>query len=366
MRPSLCTERNNNNNNNNNTNTITRTTVYDTKAGGFITSVTTESSSESDQQPSDLEEEDGEEDDYEVEKDDPEKLILTQDTYNTLGKGGKKTVSFVTSKADSQRKMLDNALQSCESKLMLKLFSFMKYSLGGLVTSCPQFVSKIEVVNRQGKLVKLRQREGERGSSARTEKVEARRGGLTEESPYHVMTNSQYVTAVNFNKRQTDGSSKISSTSTGGDSLVTSSLLKFTSHKLPEQEIGKLGHHSVILEDDQDHHRPYGLSSSKHRRTEEMLSSSVVDSNDELTNLYKTISRKQILSKVQGGEPQAPAAHSRPLAKILNMLHGVNNSENMYTSIAEDSVYQSLPTQTSSGGRSRYGGWLVVTSIVFR
>ena len=219
------------------------------------------------------------------------------------------------------------------------------------MSSCPQFVSKIEVVNRQGKLVKLRQREGERGSSARREKVEERRGGLTEESPYHVMTNSQYVTAVNFNKRQTDGSSRISSTSTGGDSLVTSSLLKFTSHKLPEQEKGKLGHHSVILEDDQDHHRHYGLSSSKHRRTEEMMSSSVVDSNDELTNLYKTISRKQILSKVQGGEPQAPAAHSRPLAKILNMLHGVNNSENMYTSIAEDSVYQSLPTQTSGGGR---------------
>ena len=171
---------------------------------------------------------------------------------------------------------------------------------------------------------------------------------MTEESPYHVMTNSQYVTAVNFNKKQTDGSSKISTASTGRDSLVTSSLLKFTSHKLGEEEKGKLSGHSAILEDD---HRPYGLNSSKHRRTEELFSSSVVDSNDELTNLYKTISRKQILSKVQSGEPQV-AAHSRPLAKILNMLHGVQNTENMYTSIAEDSVYQSLPTQTSSGGRS--------------
>ena len=118
MRPSISTERNNNNNNNNNT--ITRTTVYDTKTGGFITSVTTESSSESD--PSELEEEeDGEEDDYEVEKDDPEKLILTQDTYNTLRKPGKKTVSFLTSKADSRKNMLDNALQSCESRLMLMI-----------------------------------------------------------------------------------------------------------------------------------------------------------------------------------------------------------------------------------------------------
>ena len=222
------------------------------------------------------------------------------------------------------------------------------------MSSSPKFVSKIEVVNRQGKLVKLRQREGERESSARREKVEVR-GGLTEESPYHVMTNSQYVTAVNFNKKPSDGSSKISSSSTGGDSLVTSSLLKFTSHKLGEEEKAKLSHHSAILEDDQDDPRPYGLSSSssRHRRTEELFSSSVVESNDELTNLYKTISRKQILSKVQGGEaqPQAPA-HTRPLAKILHMLHGVPNTENMYTSIAEDSVYQSLPTQTSTGGRS--------------
>ena len=226
--------------------------------------------------------------------------------------------------------------------------------------SCsPQYVSKIEVVNRTGKLVRLRQREVAASSaSARREKVEEVEGGVSEESPYHVMTNSQYVTAINFSKKQSDGSSKISTTSTGGDSLVTSSLLKFTSHKLPEEEKGKLRGHSAILEDDEDQLRPYGLNSSKHRRTEEMFSSSVVDSNDELTNLYKTISRKQILSKVQGGEPQA-AAHSRPLAKILNMLHGVNNSENMYTSIAEDSVYQSLPTQTSSGGRSSMKvGWL--------
>ena len=45
------------------------------------------------------------------------------------------------------------------------------------MSSSPKFVSKIEVVNRQGKLVKLRQREGERESSGRREKVE-----VTEES----------------------------------------------------------------------------------------------------------------------------------------------------------------------------------------
>ena len=96
--------------------------MYDTKTGGFITSVTTESSSDTDQHDSEVEseEEDGEEDESELEREkaEPEKLILTQDTYNSLGKTGKKTVSFVPSKEDSRKKMLDNALQSCEWKLL--------------------------------------------------------------------------------------------------------------------------------------------------------------------------------------------------------------------------------------------------------
>ena len=51
-------------------------------------------------------------------------------------------------------------------------------------------------------------------------------------------------------------------------------------------------------------------------------------------------------------ENAAPPPSSRPLAKILSMLHSVPNNENMYTSIAEDSVYQSLPTQTSNENKS--------------
>ena len=95
--------------------------MYDTKTGGFITSVTTESSSDTDDSELEEEDEDGEEDDSELEREkaDPEKLILTQDTYNSLGKSGKKTVSFVTSKEDGRKKMLDNAVQSCEWKLLL-------------------------------------------------------------------------------------------------------------------------------------------------------------------------------------------------------------------------------------------------------
>ena len=206
----------------------------------------------------------------------------------------------------------------------------------------PDYVKPIEVVNRQGRLTKLGQVESEVECKVEREV----------EPPYHVMTNSQYVTSVAFNKKISDGSSKISAGSTR-DSLVTSSLLKFTSHKLEDEEKGKLS--GYILDDEQDNER------AKHRRTDELFnSSSVVDSNDELTNLYKTISRKQILSKVQSGaysqhrpDPHRPhlPPQSRPLAKILNMLHSVNTNENMYTSIPEDSVYQSLPTQTSGEGR---------------
>ena len=218
-------------------------------------------------------------------------------------------------------------------------------NVAGAIVSCsPDYVRSIEVVNRQGRLTRLRPRETEEASEVTV---------VSEvESPYHVMTNSQYVSNVTFNKKISDGSSKISAASTR-DSLVTSSLLKFTSHKLEEEEKGQLS--GYILDDGEDHER------AKHLRTEALFNSSTVDSNDELTNLYKTISRKKILSKVQSGvfshhkpEPHRPqlTPNTRPLAKILNMLHSVNTNENMYTSIAEDSVYQSLPTQTSGEGRS--------------
>ena len=232
---------------------------------------------------------------------------------------------------------------------------------GAIVSCSPDYVKTIEVVNRRGTLTQLRKLEttvvGEVHEKEKSGEVTVREP----ESAYHVMTNSQYVTNVSFNKKTSDGSSKLSTTSTTGDSLVTSSLLKFTSNKFEDEEKGQLS--GYILDDN------HGAERAKHRRTEEMFNSSVVDSNDELTNLYKTISRKQILSKVQSGnfghhkleqqqqslrqqqqQHQAPP-HARPLAKILNMLHSVNNTENMYTSIAEDSVYQSLPPQTSAEGK---------------
>ena len=82
--------------------------MYDSRTGGFITSVTT---SDTDQN-TDFEDEDEDAgDDCEVERGDAEKLILSQDTYNTLSKVGKKTVSFVNSKEDIMR---EDILHSCK------------------------------------------------------------------------------------------------------------------------------------------------------------------------------------------------------------------------------------------------------------
>ena len=86
--------------------------MYDTKAGGFITSVTTEPQ-DTDQDNSDANEEDDEEkEDPELEKGNAEKLILTQDTYNTLNRTGKKKVSFDNSQETEKMK---DFVQSCES-----------------------------------------------------------------------------------------------------------------------------------------------------------------------------------------------------------------------------------------------------------
>ena len=58
--------------------------------------------------------------------------------------------------------------------------------------------------------------------------------------------------------------------------------------------------------------QPVGSSGSA--ESGQILPSAILDTNDELTNLYKTISRKQILSKVQcssfsGSHPHHPHPH---------------------------------------------------------
>ena len=57
----------------------------------------------------------------------------------------------------------------------------------------------------------------------------------------------------------------------------------------------------------------------------------------------------------------------RPLAKILSLLHSVpgregqaGTQENTYTSIAEDSVYQSLPPQPAAEPGDKTGHILII------
>ena len=108
----------------NKTPTITRTTVYDSKAGGFITSVTTETE-DSEQDHS---EPGHDEEDCQLERGDAEKLILSQETYNTLTKVGKKTVSFL-SREEPQEKMKGKHIPSCESSSLLELLIIIFYEL---------------------------------------------------------------------------------------------------------------------------------------------------------------------------------------------------------------------------------------------
>jgi len=353
---------------NNDTNTITRTTTYDGKTGGFVTSVSTKISDR------DITIEDiaATDDNSEADNDDlDEKLILSHKTYNTLNKREKKAVKFTNSGTKASGKM------------------YTKTSDSGLVSYSPDYVQSIEVVNKKGGLVKLGQ-----SDNATNEHDDAKSSNDDSSDDYHVMTNAKYVANISFNK------SNDRKTSNSGDSLVTNSLLGFTApavssgrKRRDDEEKAQLsgyildeGSHQNSFEPRSNHYQHQKREQNYHSNhkpgNNEIFPGSILENNDELTNLYKTISRKQILSKVQCSSfnmnnSQLPRSSlpssSRPLAKILSMLHSVpqtnnmnssnsmnnlnnnNNNENMYTSIAEDSVYQSLPptqSQTSSNNKS--------------
>ena len=85
-----------------------RTTTYDRRSGGFVTSVSTEDVNNDD--------DDDENDNEEQKSNDAEKLILSQDTYNTLTRStNKKTVSFYNASSSMKRKMSSSDTQSKES-----------------------------------------------------------------------------------------------------------------------------------------------------------------------------------------------------------------------------------------------------------
>jgi len=321
-------------------NTITRTTTYDSKSGGFVTSVSTDKNTHDDDDNC----ENSENQRHEL-GEDGEKLVLTQDTYNTLKRSEKKTVSFKSNNNTMKRKMSSDDLKS------------------GLVYRSPEFVKSIKIVNKHGRLIKLEQKD-------KTTKEDSSDDSITndndvavvnhdDENKYHVMTNSNYVANISFSKDSSDRKTS------NADSLVTNSLLVLTAPRFRKEEDEKAKLSGYILDENSNENSfdQQQDSSSSKNGSSQIFPSAILDTNDELTNLYKTISRKQILSKVQHSsfnlnttdnmrENAAPPPSSRPLAKILSMLHSVPNNENMYTSIAEDSVYQSLPTQTSNENKS--------------
>ena len=79
-------------------NVIVRTTTYDGRSGGFVTSVSTENISSVASEEAEQEQEVG---------GDTERLVLSHHTYNTLNKTqpGKKTVSFHHMNPSIKRKM---------------------------------------------------------------------------------------------------------------------------------------------------------------------------------------------------------------------------------------------------------------------
>ena len=84
-----------------------RTTTYDRRSGGFITSVSTEDVNNDDDDEND------ENSNKEQRSHDDEKLILSKDTYNTLTRSSnKKTVSFYNASNSMKQKMSSFDTQS--------------------------------------------------------------------------------------------------------------------------------------------------------------------------------------------------------------------------------------------------------------
>ena len=92
---------------------------------------------------------------------------------------------------------------------------------------------------------------------------------------------------------------------------MTSSLLNFTNPKSKYEDEEKTGLSGYILDENSNENSFDTTTRTAQKRVRnEIFPTAILDSNDELTNLYKTISRKQILSKVQcspyGGHPTPP------------------------------------------------------------
>ena len=234
--------------------------------------------------------------------------------------------------------------------------------LAGLVFKRSDYVNSIQIVNNRGKLVKLESIKSEttnKETSVKDVSDDDNQQHDDNDKQYHIVKNNKFVSDISFTTEDKPGQ---------GSSYSSRVNPNFTSPRPDEDEKARLS--GYILDENSNTENSFDYRSNEGRQTKkkyrnEIFPTAILDSNDELTNLYKTISRKQILSKVQcssfpadPGHRSAPVssvsggAEQRPLARILNMLHSAHTNENMYTSIHEDSVYQSLQTTATNNDKS--------------
>jgi hypothetical protein len=232
---------------------------------------------------------------------------------------------------------------------------------GGLVTQARHFVTSIAVVSRQGSLLSLTSSDsGPPGpAEARNPRVAA---AGPRASPL-LAANAGFVTSVQFGslslERGRAGPSR-RGPRPALDSLVTGSLLSLTRPREAARRPGPGKLSSYVLEE-REEPRP-GVERDEFDTNQ--LSATVLDKGEELTSLYRTISRKRLLRQYKdfpappcpeegwGPEPGDPGrrrrredearAGARPLARILDRLHSLQTAENTYVSLTSDSLYTSL------------------------
>jgi len=353
-------------------NFITKTTVYDPQTGGFITSVSTDTSDHA----------------LPVANSSPvDKQILSQNSYNTLTR--KMKAKDNSGVAEAQARRPANKLSRSDPKGTVS---------GSLINQSSQYVTSIAVVSRQGSLLTLSSSTDLTSDTSDTEDSDNFKTIHSTVSnghvPFLVNASNEFVANIQFGNRKSERNARKSPklAHAGPDSLVTSTLLDLT-RPGPEEQDRRAKLSGYILDEegensfDNQHDYKETEKFSNERISDDFdqphLSATVLNKGDELNDLYRTISRKRILSKVhcsnfhlhnsadnhhgecnrkhsnmfgnqlpsQEEPPRSPSGVNlqrptpRPLAKILDRLHSVNPNENTYVSLTGDSVYQSLSNQ---------------------
>lgn len=241
---------------------------------------------------------------------------------------------------------------------------------GSLLMQAPNFVTSIAVVSRAGSLLSLTSTDSCLSSS--TARVEARHPRIPPTfngaSP-HLTAHTGFVTNIQFGslslERGRVGAAGRRFPRAQLDSLATGSLLSLTRPR-GRGPGGKLS--SYVLEERLEP-RLGGDDREQDEFDTKELSATVLDKGEEISNLYRTISRKRLLRQykdfqIPEGEEgeekweepegrrerraeEGPRPAGRPLARILERLHALQPAENTYVSLTSDSLYTSL----QNGGR---------------